>query len=168
VSVLDPRAVGLSRRRIAIHEAAHASAAALMGRPVTGAFVNGNGGGTTVGLVKPDTPTTLEATLDDIVLLLIGDVADPSVEGRYYLTDDNADSDESRALSVAMRCASTALEARAVVQLGRARAQALSERSDFIALASRFAAELMEHDLDAETINEIRKDVTHGTRQAEA
>jgi hypothetical protein len=135
----------------------------MLGRPTTAAWIdNNNGGGTRVGLVKADTPTTLEATLDDIVLLTIGDVADPAVSGRYYLVDDHPDSDESKALAAAMRVATTAEEARCIVALGRARAKALSERVDFIHLASRFASELMERDLDAEAINEIREECGDG------
>ena len=61
-----------------------------------------------------------------------------------------------------MRVATTAEEARCIVALGRARAKALSERADFITLASRLASELMERNLDAETINEIREECSDG------
>lgn len=149
----------LDRRRLAIHEGSHLAAASLLDRPIDGAWINGNGGGSVVGTTKTDAPISLEAALADVVLLLIGDVADPSVHGRYYIADDDDGSDESKALSTAMRVAASAEEARCVVALGRARAKTLSEHPAFIRLASRLASELMDRDLGAADIASIRKEV---------
>jgi hypothetical protein len=150
--------VELDQERLAIHEGAHIAAAILLDRPVDNAWINSNGGGAVVGTTKPDAPISLEDALTDILLMTIGDVADPSVSGRYYLVDEHPGSDEDRALSVAMRVTGSAEEARAIVQLGRARAKSLSEHPAFIRLASRFASELMERDLNAEDIERIREE----------
>ena len=147
--------------RTVLHESAHAACGLLLGRPVTSVWVDGSAGGTSVGVVKPDTPISLEDALKDILLLTIGDAATGSAS--FYLVDDDAESDESRALTVAMRCAGSAGEANAIVRLGKERARTMTAHPTFIRLTEAFAAELMDGDLDAQAIQRIREEVTIGT-----
>jgi hypothetical protein len=149
-----------NKRRLCLHEASHIACAVLLDRPAVAASVNGDGGASLVGTTKAG-PISLEDALNDILLLTIGDAA--TVDARFYLVDDDEESDESRALSVAMRCAGSAREANAIVRLGKERARTMCAHPTFIRLTEAFAAELMHGgSLDAETIDHIREDVTNG------
>ena len=78
--------------------------------------------------------------------------------GHRYLADEPG-TDEAQALSVAMRVSGSAIEARAVVALGRARAQTMSEDDTFVALTEKIATELLANGrLDREDIQRIRED----------
>jgi hypothetical protein len=150
--------------RVAVHEAAHVAAGLLLNRPVDSAWLNEDGtGGSRVGTVRADRPIDLPDALDDLVVHLIGDLTHPATATRYYLASDEG-TDEAQALSVAMRVSNSATEARAVVALGRARAQTLSEDDTFVALTEEIANELLANgQLDSKDIERIRKDFNNGT-----
>ncbi len=132
------------RERVAVHEAAHVAAGLLLGRPVNGAWINGDGtGGSLVGTVKADHEIDLEAALDDLVIHLIADLTHPTTAVPYYLNDEPG-TDQQQALDVALRVTNSPAEASAVVALGRARAQEVAGDPAFVDLTERIAAELVE------------------------
>jgi hypothetical protein len=146
--------------RVAIHEAAHCAAGLMLNRPVRSAWLNPKDGtgGSRVGTVRADHPIDLETALDDLVVHLVADLTHPSTLARYYV-DDEPGSDESQALSVAMRVSNSAGEAKAVVALGRAKAETLTDDPIFVALTEEIANELLANgQLSSEDIEKIRKD----------
>jgi hypothetical protein len=153
--------------RVAVHEAAHISAGLMLNRPVVSAWINPKDGtgGSRVGTVRADHPIDLETALDDLVVHLVADLTHPSTLARYYV-DDEPGSDESQALSVAMRVSNSAGEAKAVVALGRAKAETLTNDPTFTALTETISdALLAAGQLDRKDIERIRKDFNNGNQE---
>ena len=148
--------ISRERERVAIHEAAHVAAGLLLGRPVKGAWINGDGtGGSLVGTMRADREIDLETALDDLVIHLIADLTHPTTAVPYYLSDEPG-SDSQQARDVALRVTNSPAEASAVVALGRARAQEVAGDPAFVDLTERIADALLEHgELSGAEIAEI-------------
>jgi hypothetical protein len=149
----------LSERRLAaLHEAAHAAAALLLGREVGTLRIDANGNGrASVGLLLPALAAgaELEETLDDVTILLAGTVVAERTEPRDGF---GLSTDQQRALAAARQATGTGPEAAALVQLGMARAMRLAGREDFIKLTERLAAALEDAgELGAVEIRELTK-----------
>jgi hypothetical protein len=157
------------RRRTALHEAAHATAGYLLGRPVSGVWLNEDGGAAQVATIREDAdPATVREqlgqepiahTLDDIAVQLIGDqltMADEvRVESRF-IGEEAPNGDEATAIQLARRVLADEAEARALVEVARARARRLAADATFIRLVEELAPALLrEGELDGDQLAAI-------------
>ncbi len=120
-------AAGAEREQLALHEAAHAACAHLLGRPVGAIRLSESAGSAEVGLL-PAAEATTDSALDEIALLLIGGVVARGLPASLPRESD----DEHRAGAIALRASDGADEASALVEVGRARARSIAALPRFV------------------------------------
>jgi hypothetical protein len=145
----EQRPANADRRWIAEHESAHATAAFLLGRRIASVSILPNddsGGRAVIETLKK--PQTVDEGVIDIAIVLAGDVlAGHRGLGLEWAESGGVLEDESRAFDIASRIAGVdALEWRAIVELGRARAAVLAERDDFKAGMAALAPVLLQRE----------------------
>ena len=101
--------------------------------------------------MKAGHPLDLATALDDLVVHLVADLTAPGDGRRVLPRRASLGRTRHRPSAVAMRVSNSATEARAVVALGRAMAQTMTEDPAFVRLVQRIAEALVERgSLDGE------------------
>ena len=140
-----------TREGLALHESAHAAAAAMLDRPVGAIRIGPNGGGAEVGTLTPDAEPSLEQALDELVILSIGRIVGRGLP--LPLPLPMAGDDEDRARQIASRVCHSPDEIAALIEFGAARARTLAGTPQFIeAVEALREALVAEGELSAEAV----------------
>jgi hypothetical protein len=136
-----PGAPSARAEAAARHESAHLIAAHVLGRPLGGAHANGDGGGASVGLLRPNVgAVALEEVVGDLTILTIG----TELDRRCYPRFGESAGDAERAWAVASAYTPNPDEAAALIDFARAKARTLLDHGWVGAQIEQLSAALLD------------------------